>query len=72
MKAAGILIAVFLFLSPAFYLPAQLLPYQNPQLGTAERVDDLVQRMTIEEKVGQMLKLSLENIIRDENGRVPE
>lgn len=53
-------------------LTAQQLPYQNPALSAGERVDDLLQRMTIEEKVGQMLKLSLEKIIRDENGQVPE
>ena len=32
----------------------QLLPYQNPQLPVEERVNDLIQRMTLEEKVGQL------------------
>jgi len=31
-----------------------LLPYQNPQLTVEERVNDLIQRMTLEEKVGQL------------------
>ena len=29
-------------------------PFQNPSLPTAQRVDDLVSRMTLEEKAGQM------------------
>ncbi|MBQ8988242.1 MAG: glycoside hydrolase family 3 C-terminal domain-containing protein [Prevotella sp.] len=32
----------------------QPLPYQNPQLTVEERVSDLIQRMTLEEKVGQL------------------
>jgi len=32
-----------------------LLPYQNPQLPFSQRVDDLVSRMTLEEKVSQMV-----------------
>lgn len=32
----------------------EMLPYQNPQLSVEERVNDLVSRMTLEEKVGQL------------------
>lgn len=32
-------------------------PYRDPTLTTAERVADLLQRMTLQEKVGQMLQL---------------
>ena len=32
----------------------ELLPYQNPALGIEERLQDLIQRMTLEEKVGQL------------------
>ncbi|HYT23479.1 MAG TPA: hypothetical protein VEW05_24975, partial [Candidatus Polarisedimenticolia bacterium] len=31
-------------------------PFRNPSLPIAERVDDLVSRMTLEEKVGQMVQ----------------
>lgn len=31
------------------------LPYQDPSLGIEQRVDDLVSRMTLEEKIGQMM-----------------
>ena len=30
-------------------------PFQNPDLSTDERIDDLIGRLTIEEKVGQMM-----------------
>ena len=32
----------------------QALPYMNPALPVEQRVDDLIGRMTLEEKVGQM------------------
>ncbi|WEV73669.1 glycoside hydrolase family 3 C-terminal domain-containing protein [Bifidobacterium sp. ESL0798] len=35
----------------------ELLPYQNPNLSDGERICDLLGRMTLEEKVGQMLQL---------------
>jgi beta-glucosidase len=34
--------------------PADLLPYQDPSLPVATRVDDLLGRMTLGEKIGQM------------------
>ena len=33
------------------------LPYRNPELPTEEHIDDLLGRMTLEEKVGQMMQL---------------
>ena len=33
------------------------LPYKNPNLPAEERIADLLGRMTLEEKVGQMLSL---------------
>ena len=50
----------------------QQLPYQNPKLSTAERVKDLLSRLTIEEKIKQMLKVSLEELKQDEQGEITE
>ena len=36
---------------------AQDMPYRNPDLGVDERLNDLVGRMTREEKVGQMMQV---------------
>ena len=33
------------------------LPYKNPELPAEERIADLLGRMTLEEKVGQMMQL---------------
>jgi beta-glucosidase len=54
----------FLFLAVNIFpalLGAQtgtLLPYQDPKLPTEQRVDDLVSRMTLEEKTSQMINTS--------------
>ena len=37
------------------------LPYLNPALPISERVSDLVSRMTLQEKVGQMMQLPANN-----------
>jgi beta-glucosidase len=42
------------------------LPYQNPALSIDARVDDLLQRMTIAEKIGQMALIE-KNSIKDPN-----
>ncbi|MBR6203099.1 MAG: beta-glucosidase, partial [Bacteroidaceae bacterium] len=34
---------------------AQKYPYQDPRLPVAQRTEDLLSRMTLQEKVGQML-----------------
>ena len=37
------------------------LPYQNPALPASQRIADLLGRMTLEEKVGQMMQLDARN-----------
>lgn len=41
------------------------LPYRNPDLPVAQRVDDLLARMTLPEKVGQLMQLDGQRIYRD-------
>ena len=43
-----------LSLSAAKKKVKELLPYQNPKLSVEQRVNDLVSRMTLQEKVGQL------------------
>ncbi len=42
-------------MSFAVLVNAQLLPYQNPQLSSSQRADDLLSRLTLEEKVSLMM-----------------
>ncbi|MFD1768596.1 glycoside hydrolase family 3 N-terminal domain-containing protein [Sphingobacterium suaedae] len=44
-------------MSLALQVPAQTLPYKNSRLPIEDRVNDLIGRMTVEEKVGQLSKL---------------
>ncbi|MGD0337156.1 MAG: glycoside hydrolase family 3 C-terminal domain-containing protein [Bacteroidota bacterium] len=48
----GILFIFFFIANLSF---AQQFPYQNPALSIEERVNDLVSRMTLDEKIGQMM-----------------
>src|SRR5215216_7145540 len=55
------LLSVFLLLALVIVKTANtqsLPPYKNPNLPIEQRVDDLVSRMTLEEKVGQMMNAS--------------
>lgn len=47
-------------------------PYKNPDLPVEERVNDLLGRMTLEEKVGQLNMKSLNRLKTDKKGRVTE
>ncbi|MFI5892910.1 glycoside hydrolase family 3 N-terminal domain-containing protein [Actinoplanes sp. NPDC051513] len=46
-------------------MPADLLPYRDPALPVEQRVDDLLARMTLPEKVGQMLQLDARNDVKE-------
>jgi beta-glucosidase len=45
---------------------AERLPYENPRLPTEQRVADLISRMTLEEKVGQMTQTERYQVFDDE------
>jgi hypothetical protein len=44
---------------------AEVLPYQNPVLPVSQRVDDLLSRMTLAEKVGQMTQTERYQVYND-------
>lgn len=46
-------------------MPADLLPYRDPALPVEQRVDDLLARMTLPEKVGQMMQLDARNDVKE-------
>ncbi len=51
---------------------AQNYPYKNPKLPTEERLQDLLSRMSIEEKVAQMIKVSLQHLSHDAKGKITQ
>lgn len=53
-------------------LQEQILPYKDAGLKVEDRVTDLIGRMTIEEKVSQMVKLVLSNLKQDGKGNITE
>lgn len=48
------------------------IPYKNPKIAIEQRVEDLLGRMTLEEKVEQLNMKSLESLEFDEKGKVTE
>ena len=48
------------------------MPYKNPNLPVEERVQDLLQRMTLEEKVDQLNMKSLNALQMDQKGQVTD
>jgi len=50
--------------------PASSLPYKNPALPVEERVRDLLGRMTVEEKVGQLIQLPINTPLPETSGEM--
>ena len=73
-SAAFVCLSFLTLLVPTFFqksVGAQtVLPYKNPQLSTDARVKDLLSRMTLEEKVAQMMCLWMEK--PNDNTGVPK
>jgi beta-glucosidase len=64
MAAAGAALAIGIAAAPGAPA-ADPLPYQNATLPTEERVADLLSRMTVEEKVGQMTQTERGDVYDD-------
>jgi beta-glucosidase len=70
--AAALLAVAAVVLAAAFGAPAQqpataaaTLPYEDASLPVAQRVDDLLSRMTLAEKIGQMTQAERANVDAD-------
>lgn len=68
LQAAIVLSLAYLsYVLSSIAVAQSLLPYQNPALTDSQRVDDLLARMTLVEKVGQMCQyVGIEQIINSE------
>ena len=58
MKKKKKIILSVLMAMGTFCVSAQTLPYQNPQLSAQQRADDLLTRLTLDEKVSLMMDVS--------------
>ncbi len=65
MKLRYFFLTLLLVLVSSVSAQEALLPYQNPDLSIEERVSDLVSRMTLEEKIGQMTLVEKDSINPD-------
>lgn len=59
-------------LSMGMYAQKNQLPYRNPKLSVEQRTQDLLSRMTLEEKVEQLNMKSLNRLKMDSKGRVTD
>ena len=64
MKKTYFTLIIFLLFSLVSFLSAQGLPYQNFELSVDQRVTDLLSRMTLDEKIGQMMQVQY-NVFRN-------
>lgn len=65
MKKNISLVVLCLMTLTSVFAQQDVLPYQNPELSIEERVNDLLARMTLEEKIGQMTLIEKDSIIPD-------
>lgn len=74
MKRKRLFFYLYLSLLSVFYLQAiqSDLPYKNSKLSVEQRVSDLLERMTLEEKVSQLNMKSLNRLKVDEKGKITE
>ena len=56
-KISILLVGLWLLVNWSGLLDAKNMKYKNPKHSTDTRVEDLVSRMTLEEKIGQMLQI---------------
>lgn len=55
MKKTIILILTAVLLLPSFASAQESLPFRNPELSREERIEDLISRLTLQEKVNMMM-----------------
>ena len=67
MKKKYFTMTAFVLLSLISLLSAQPFPYQNPALPVDQRVSDLIGRMTLDEKIGQMMQVDLGSTRNDKS-----
>lgn len=72
MKAYKIILLVISLIIISACSNKQELHYMNPRLSVEERVNDLIARMTLEEKVAQMNMAQLSKIQFDDSGNIIE
>ncbi len=66
MKLRLLALLILLMMFTTVSAQDDLLPYQNPDLSIEERVADLLERMTIDEKIGQMTLIEKGSITPDD------
>jgi beta-glucosidase len=59
MKKTFFILTAFLLFLLVPLLSAQIFPYQDSTLSVDQRVTDLINRMTLDEKIGQMMQVDL-------------
>ena len=64
-KISILLVGLWLLVNWSGLLDAKYMKYKNPKHSTDTRVEDLVSRMTLEEKIGQMLQVERKYVPAD-------